>query len=304
MAQLSDVWKREEKVKDRIDKHRRLPSDKIYTRHAKGYHPPPEDPKPNPRNRTKKKKGKKRQDETVPFTIKQLKEMDAEKLKKVYRRYAKNKEDEILNYDDINAMFLEASDDELENLGMFQRKPGEKKWLPPTTYEIPGFYLHDDKYISRTEDLVMLAFNDENDNWLTMHYKSPFVIDGLKFNTVYQYAFFKKVERFTNDRDQMFYVLICDDSKTLSKMNLNLNRSYKTEEVYGFTARNLSLKYWNALHSIDLYKATYAKFKQNDILKQKLLSTGNQLLIQCDGIANGYGCGYFISRKKMMLMKV
>ena len=80
-------------------------------------------------------------------------------------------------------------------------------------------------------------------------------------------------------------------------MNLNLNRSYKTEKVYGFTARNLSLKYWNALHPIDLYKATYAKFKQNDILKQKLLSTGNQLLIQCDGIANGYGCGYFISRR-------
>ena len=86
--------------------------------------------------------------------------------------------------------------------------------------------------------------------------------------------------------------------RTLSKINLKMNRaSTEKEQIFRFTANTLNTRYWNAVHPIDLYRATYAKFKQNQFLKENLLKTNGQLLIQCDGIPNGYGCGYFITKR-------
>ena len=304
MATLESAWKVEDKLKNHINKNRVDGLEKKFSKKTRSYrkHTAQDDKyyKENRRNARKVKSGPKRTDETVPYTINELKQMDKEQLQKIYRRYAKPKDsDEILSFEDLNELFQTASDDDLENLGMFSRKPGEPKWKPPTTYKIEGFYTDIDDCNSRyNEDLIMLAFDNENDNWLSMHYKAPFKINGLLFNSVYQYAFFKKVERFTNDKEQMLFCLLCDDSRTLSKINLKMNRaSTEKEQIYRFTANTLNTRYWNAVHPIDLYRATYAKFKQNQFLKENLLKTNGQLLIQCDGIPNGYGCGYFITKR-------
>lgn len=48
---------------------------------------------------------------------------------------------------------------------------------------------------------------------------------------------------------------------------------------------------WNGLRQLVLYRGLWLKFSQNEELKQKLIATGNEMLVECARTDKIFACG-------------
>lgn len=107
--------------------------------------------------------------------------------------------------------------------------------------------------------------NEEN-GYLSNWYLSPFTADGVVFSSMEQYMMYRKA--------------ICFDDEPVAKKIL------ATEDVaeikaLGRLVSNYNESYWNGVRQIVVYEGLFAKFSQNDNLKEQLKATGNAILAEC-----------------------
>ena len=107
---------------------------------------------------------------------------------------------------------------------------------------------------------------DEDNGYLSNWYLSRFIANDMTFSSMEQYMMYKKAECF-KDKDTAKKILATDDVaqiKALGKLVSNYNGSY-----------------WNGVRQIIVYEGLLAKFSQNEDLKERLKSTGNDILAEC-----------------------
>lgn len=107
---------------------------------------------------------------------------------------------------------------------------------------------------------------DEENGYLSNWYLSSFTLNNISYTSMEQYMMYAKAVCF-NDKKIAQEILLTDDFakiKALGRQVANYNESY-----------------WNGMRQIIVYEGLYAKFSQNEDLKNKLLATNNAILAEC-----------------------
>ncbi|MDI9540730.1 MAG: NADAR family protein [Bacillota bacterium] len=124
--------------------------------------------------------------------------------------------------------------------------------------------------------VVLFERIDEENGYLSVWYPCNFFVDGYKFWCVEQYLQYRKA-------------VIFNDHYRAEKL---LNATERKEVIqYGKGVNNYVDKVWNTRRHINLYKGNYAKFSQNQELKDLLLSTGDIVLAKCGKTDKVWGTG-------------
>lgn len=107
--------------------------------------------------------------------------------------------------------------------------------------------------------------NEEN-GYLSNWYLSSFIIDNIKFSSMEQYMMYRKAMCF-HDFDIASKILNTDDAAYIKEL--------------GRLVSGYDENYWNGVRQIIVYEGLLAKFSQNIKLKEKLKSTGEDILVEC-----------------------
>lgn len=107
--------------------------------------------------------------------------------------------------------------------------------------------------------------NEEN-GYLSNWYESFFTVNGICFSSMEQYMMYQKAVCF-GDQAIAFQIL---DTEDVSRI-----------KALGRQVSNYDENHWNGVRQIIVYEGLYAKFSQNDALKEKLKATGGALLAEC-----------------------
>lgn len=107
--------------------------------------------------------------------------------------------------------------------------------------------------------------NEEN-GYLSNWYYSNFIVDGISFISMEQYFMYRKALLF-GDLEMGFEILQTVDSSVIKQLGREIR-------VFDNTV-------WDAQKENIIYEGLYAKFSQNEDLKNLLLSTKNTLLAEC-----------------------
>lgn len=141
----------------------------------------------------------------------------------------------------------------------------------------PNSKTKDNLYINAKKmDAIFFHKPEEPDGYLSNWYKSPFVLDGIHFSSVEQYIMYQKCKIFS-DNDSANAILATNDPET--------------QQTIGRNAKGFIQNVWLGTRQIIAMRGLYAKFTQNDDLKEKLLSTGNAVLVECAQSDRNWACG-------------
>ena len=102
--------------------------------------------------------------------------------------------------------------------------------------------------------------------YLSNWYMSDFVAEDIKFTSMEQYMMYKKAQLF-NDKEIMQEILSTDNVGKI--------------KMLGRSVKNYDEVMWNGVRQIVVYEGLYAKFSQNESLREKLLATENDILAEC-----------------------
>lgn len=107
---------------------------------------------------------------------------------------------------------------------------------------------------------------DEENGYLSNWYLSPFTVGNITFSSMEQFMMYQKA--------------ICFQDEEIAAEILDTNDVSKIKEL-GRLVKGYDDNYWNGVRQIIVYEGLFAKFSQNEELKEQLLSTGNTLLAEC-----------------------
>lgn len=111
---------------------------------------------------------------------------------------------------------------------------------------------------------------------LSQWYTSPFVIEGIRYETAEQYMMAKKA-LLAGDLEHYILIMHEKDPAQCKK--------------YGKNVRALDVAAWNNCKEEVVYHANLAKFTQNPVLKDLLLSTGHKVLAEASPYDKIWGIG-------------
>ncbi len=134
-------------------------------------------------------------------------------------------------------------------------------------------------YETATEQAAEYIFfwhEDGENGWFSQWYDAPFVIEGITYQTCEQYMMAKKALLF---EDIKYYFAILAELTPSACKKL------------GRDSRNFKADKWDACKEEIVYNANYAKFSQNHELKEKLLATGNAILVEASPFDKTWGIG-------------
>ena len=132
-------------------------------------------------------------------------------------------------------------------------------------------YVGDKKY-----DAVYFHKPQEPDGYLSNWYLSPFDLDGKRFTSCEQYIMYKKCMLF-NDIGSAEQVLATNDTAI--------------QQMIGRNARGYNQAVWEGARQAIAMRGLICKFEQNEVLKEKLLLTGNAYLVECAKSDSIWACG-------------
>lgn len=107
--------------------------------------------------------------------------------------------------------------------------------------------------------------NEEN-GYLSNWYPACFTADGVEFSSMEQFMMYRKAVLFNDDRiaAKILNTEDCSEIKALGRL------------VSGYEEHD-----WNGVRQIIVYQGLFAKFFQNQDLKEQLKKTGDDLLAEC-----------------------
>lgn len=126
---------------------------------------------------------------------------------------------------------------------------------------------------------------DEMNGYLSNWYMSDFVADDIKFTSMEQYMMYKKAQLF-NDKEIMQEILSTDNVGKI--------------KMLGRSVKNYDEIMWNGVRQIVVYEGLYAKFSQNESLREKLLATENYILAECAVSDCIWGIGLAMNDEKRL----
>ena len=107
--------------------------------------------------------------------------------------------------------------------------------------------------------------NEEN-GYLSNWYPSMFSVRGITFSSMEQYMMYCKA--------------ICFHDKNIADQILDTSDVAQIKAL-GRLVANYNDNHWNGVRQITIYEGLYAKFSQNEQLRNQLLATGNAILAEC-----------------------
>ncbi len=122
--------------------------------------------------------------------------------------------------------------------------------------------------VKKVAKMEIICFHNSNEinGYLSNWYLSDFVIDGMRFTSVEQYMMYSKA--------------ICFKDEDIAKKILETNDVAVIKEL-GRKVYNYNDETWSKIREEVVFAGVFAKFSQNDDLKEKLLSTGDSTLAEC-----------------------
>lgn len=128
----------------------------------------------------------------------------------------------------------------------------------------------------KIHDAVFFHKPEEPCGFLSNWYLSDFVLDGIKFTSNEQYIMYQKCRIFGDD--------------VSAEAVLQTNDVDKQQQI-GRNASGYNDNVWAGMRQLVAVKGLYAKFSQNDNLKQILLATGEAYLVECAVGDTTWACG-------------
>ena len=106
---------------------------------------------------------------------------------------------------------------------------------------------------------------------------SDFEVDGIRYSSMEQYMMYQKA-RYFDDEHMMEEILKTDNPKEIKAL--------------GRKVSNFNNVYWNGIRQVVVFKGLLSKFSQNEMLKEKLKSTGDSILAECSVNDRIWGIGF------------
>lgn len=124
---------------------------------------------------------------------------------------------------------------------------------------------------------------DEENGWLSNWYLSDFTLYGVAYTSMEQYMMYQKALTF-NDGDMQERIMATTDASRIKE--------------YGRMVKGYNNTVWNGMRQIIIYEGLYAKYSQNEDLKERLLATGDTMLAECAVNDRIWGNGLSMSDEK------
>jgi ribA/ribD-fused uncharacterized protein len=116
--------------------------------------------------------------------------------------------------------------------------------------------------------------------YLSQWHISPFELDGIAFNCCEKRMMYQKAILF-NDQETAAQILAKNDPKLHKKL--------------GRQVKNFDEAIWRQAAENIVFEANLAKFSQSFELKEKLLATGNKIIVECSPYDKIWGNGLDIT---------
>lgn len=107
---------------------------------------------------------------------------------------------------------------------------------------------------------------DEMNGYLSNWYLSDFTASGIKFSSMEQYMMYHKAVLFKDNE--------------IAKQILETDNVGKIKAL-GRAVQNYNDAVWNGMRQLIVYEGLTEKFRQNSELRDKLISTGEDILAEC-----------------------
>lgn len=117
---------------------------------------------------------------------------------------------------------------------------------------------------------------DEDNGFLSNWYISHFQKDGMWFSSMEQYMMYHKAMVFHDE---------------VAAQAIMGNTDVEKIKSYGRQVMHYDDVIWNGIRQIIVYEGLMAKFSQNEDLKEKLLATGEDILVECSKSDRIWGIG-------------
>lgn len=120
-------------------------------------------------------------------------------------------------------------------------------------------------------------------NYLSNFYRCSFIENGITFSNTEQYFMYQKA-------------LFFKDVATANKI-LSTNNPFDAK-AYGREVKNYNDEQWASVRYKIMYNANWLKYTQNKNLADKLLATGNLVLVECNPVDRIWGIGLTVDAAK------
>ena len=125
-------------------------------------------------------------------------------------------------------------------------------------------------------EIICFHNPDEKYGWLSNWYLSDLIVDDVSFSSMEQYMMYEKAVTF-------------EDFKTAEKILETKNVALIKQ--YGRQVANYNDIIWNGIRQIVVYKGLFAKFSQDETLRENLRKTGSAFLAECAVMDRVWGIG-------------
>lgn len=116
------------------------------------------------------------------------------------------------------------------------------------------------------KDFVCFFDPDDENGYMSNFYPARFTVDGMAFSSLEQFMMYRKSLCF-GDTVSAEKVMAIDDARAIKAL--------------GREVANYDDRLWNGVRQIVVYEGLLAKFSQNRDLKDRLLATGDALIVEC-----------------------
>ena len=129
---------------------------------------------------------------------------------------------------------------------------------------------------------------DDPNGYLSNWYLSDFTVDGIRYTSMEQYMMHRKALVF-GDNASAHEILSTSDVGKIKAL--------------GRGVKNYDDRIWSGMRQVIVCKGLLEKFRQNDDLREKLLSTGDDILAECAVQDKIWGIGLSMSDPDRFDMK-
>jgi len=133
----------------------------------------------------------------------------------------------------------------------------------------------------REQSLILFFEPTSEYGWLSNWYLSDFVVDDIIFHSGEQWFMYSKANLFADE----------DTKSKILHYSLDRPSDNKKIKSLGREVKEFDEVFWRRYREDLVYKGLYAKFSQNEDLKQKLLATGDKMLVEASPYDKIWGIG-------------